>query len=95
MVMYGGTEMELGPAESVINNPKHPYTKALLASSPRFGSHYSQGRLSAIPGKVSDLGEDAAGCPFAPRCSRATEKCRSESPPLAEIEGHEVCCWNA
>jgi len=94
MVMYGGMEMELGLSESVVNNPKHPYTKALLASSPRFGSHYSQGRLSAIPGKVSDLGEDAAGCPFAPRCSRATEKCRESTPPLTNIEGHEVCCWN-
>jgi len=95
MVMYGGTEMEEGPSESVIGNPKHPYTKALLASSPRFGSHYSRGRLSAIPGRVSDPGEDTGGCPFAPRCSLATEKCRAEQPPLAEIDGHEVCCWNA
>jgi peptide/nickel transport system permease protein len=93
MVMYGGMEMEAGPSESVINNPKHPYTKALLASSPRFGSHYSTGRLSAIPGKVSEPGADEAGCPFAPRCTQAMEKCRAEQPALAEIEGHEVCCW--
>jgi len=94
LVMYGGMEMELGPSEDIINNPKHPYTRALLASSPRFGSHYSLGRLMAIPGKVSDPGTDIAGCPFAPRCSQATEKCRAESPPLSEIEGHEVGCWN-
>jgi peptide/nickel transport system permease protein len=93
MVMYGGMEMELGPSDDIVNNPKHPYTRALLASSPRFGSHYSQGRLSAIPGKVSDLGEDAVGCPFAPRCSQAAEKCRAETPPLSQIEGHEVYCW--
>jgi peptide/nickel transport system permease protein len=93
MVMYGGMEMELGPSDDIINNPKHPYTRALLASSPRFGSHYSLGRLSAIPGKVSDPGADAAGCPFAPRCSQATEQCHRETPSLANIEGHEVCCW--
>jgi peptide/nickel transport system permease protein len=93
MVMYGGMEMEAGPSESVINNPKHPYTKALLASSPRFGSHYSLGRLSAIPGKVSDPGEEIKSCPFAPRCSQATEKCGTEQPALTVIEGHEVCCW--
>jgi len=94
MVMYGGMEMELGPSEGIINNPKHPYTRALLASSPRFGSHYSQGRLSAIPGKVSDPGTDLTGCPFAPRCSQATEKCHETTPPLAKIEGHEVSCWH-
>jgi peptide/nickel transport system permease protein len=93
MVMYGGMEMELGPSEDIINNPKHPYTKALLASSPRFGSHYSKGRLSAIPGKVSDPGTDLKGCPFAPRCSLAAEKCLETTPPLSEIDGHEVACW--
>jgi peptide/nickel transport system permease protein len=94
MVMYGGMEMELGPSDGIINNPKHPYTRALLASSPRFGSHYSLGRLSAIPGKVSDSGTDLRGCPFAPRCSQAAEKCHETAPPLSKIEGHEVACWN-
>ncbi|MDR2576049.1 MAG: dipeptide/oligopeptide/nickel ABC transporter permease/ATP-binding protein [Treponema sp.] len=92
MVMYGGMEMELGPSETIISNPKHPYTRALLASSPRFGSHYSLGRLSAIPGKVSDPGTELTGCPFAPRCSQAAEKCHETTPPLVEIEGHEVGC---
>jgi peptide/nickel transport system permease protein len=94
MVMYGGMEMELGPSGGIVNNPKHPYTRALLASSPRFGSHYSKGRLSAIPGKVSDPGTDLTGCPFAPRCSQATEKCHKTTPPLTKIEGHEAVCWN-
>jgi len=93
MVMYGGMEMESGPSDEIISNPKHPYTKALLASSPRFGSHYSQGRLSAIPGKVSDPGTDLTGCPFAPRCSQATEKCHETTPQLSNIEGHEAACW--
>jgi len=94
MVMYGGMEMELGPSEDIINNPKHPYTRALLASSPRFGSHYSKGRLSAIPGRVSDPGTDLTGCPFAPRCTQATEKCHESTPPLSKIEGHEAACWH-
>jgi len=93
MVMYGGMEMEAAPSEEIINNPKHPYTKALLASSPRFGSHYSLGRLSAIPGKVSDPATEITGCPFAPRCSQAVEKCHQTTPPLSKIEGHEVGCW--
>jgi peptide/nickel transport system permease protein len=95
MVMYGGMEMELASSEDVINNPKHPYTRALLASSPRFGSHYSLGRLSAIPGKVSELGENETGCSFAPRCSQATDKCHTETPSLARIDGHEVFCWSS
>jgi peptide/nickel transport system permease protein len=93
MVMYGGMEMELGPSDDIINNPKHPYTRALLASSPRFGSHYSLGRLSAIPGKVSDPGTYLTGCPFAPRCTQAAEQCHATTPPLSKIESHEVCCW--
>ncbi|MCL2127933.1 MAG: dipeptide/oligopeptide/nickel ABC transporter ATP-binding protein, partial [Treponema sp.] len=91
MVMYGGMEMELAASDSILENPKHPYTKALLASSPGFGSHYTQGRLQAIPGKVSG-GEDP-GCPFAPRCALAANQCFAELPPLAKTGGGELRCW--
>jgi peptide/nickel transport system permease protein len=92
MVMYGGMLMESAAAADIIGSPQHPYTKALLASSPRFGSHYSQGRLPAIPGKVSDPAENAAGCPFAPRCSRAQPECFKTLPPLVTADGHELRC---
>ncbi|MDR1930444.1 MAG: dipeptide/oligopeptide/nickel ABC transporter permease/ATP-binding protein, partial [Treponema sp.] len=52
VVMYGGLVMESGPAADLIASPLHPYTRALLASSPAFGSHYSRERLYSIPGKV-------------------------------------------
>jgi peptide/nickel transport system permease protein len=92
MVMYGGMLMESGTAADIISNPKHPYTKALLASSPRFGSHYTQGRLPAIPGKVSDPAENVTGCSFAPRCSLAQPECHGTLPPLAVKDGHELRC---
>ncbi len=48
IVMFAGKIMERGKSSSIVNNPQHPYTKALLASSPKFGSHYSSSRLSCI-----------------------------------------------
>lgn len=68
--------MERGSSDKIMNNPKHPYTKALLASSPKFGTHYDDTRLKAIPGRVTDPANPEPGCPFAPRCSSATEECK-------------------
>ncbi|MCQ2248002.1 MAG: dipeptide/oligopeptide/nickel ABC transporter permease/ATP-binding protein [Treponema sp.] len=76
IVMYGGLIMESGTSEQITKSPRHPYTRALLASSPRFGTHYSDGNLTAIPGRVTDPANPEPGCPFAPRCSQATDKCR-------------------
>jgi peptide/nickel transport system permease protein len=92
MVMYGGMLMESGVSADIVSEPRHPYTKALLASSPRFGSHYSQGRLPAIPGKVSDPSQPEPGCPFAPRCTQAKPECSREIPPLALTDGRELRC---
>ncbi|WP_178843742.1 dipeptide/oligopeptide/nickel ABC transporter permease/ATP-binding protein [uncultured Treponema sp.] len=78
LVMYGGKIMERGESKTLYSSPKHPYTKALLASTPRFGMHYSRQRLLSIPGRVSDPSRPETGCPFAPRCSLATEQCRQE-----------------
>jgi len=82
MVMYGGLSMEGGSAGEITGNPRHPYTKALLAASPSFGSHYSKERLLTIPGKVSDPANPETGCPFAPRCSQAGPECTQAVPPL-------------
>jgi peptide/nickel transport system permease protein len=95
MVMYGGLAMESGSAAEITNNPRHPYTTALLAASPRFGSHYSKERLLTIPGKVSDPSNPESGCPFAPRCAKATAECTKENPQLQTKDGHELrCCMN-
>lgn len=76
IVMYGGLIMETGSSKEIIENPRHPYTKALLASSPKFGTSYRDHELHAISGRVTDPAKPEAGCPFAPRCSLASEKCR-------------------
>jgi peptide/nickel transport system permease protein len=92
MVMYGGLVMESGPAAAITRAPRHPYTQALLAASPRFGSHYSQGRLPTIPGKVSDPANPESGCPFAPRCGKAKDECAAAIPALSTADGRELRC---
>jgi peptide/nickel transport system permease protein len=83
MVMYGGLIMEAGTAEHISAAPRHPYTRALLAASPRFGSHHSRERLIPIPGKVVDPAKVEAGCPFAPRCAEALAECGGAIPALS------------
>ena len=90
LVMYGGLLMELNASKEIIARPRHPYTKALLASSPRFGSHYSQGRLPVIPGRPG--GHSDAGCPFAPRCAAAKPECFAQLPPIEKHETQEIRC---
>jgi peptide/nickel transport system permease protein len=105
LVMYGGLLMESGPtglfakggaAEGADGEADvgaaHPYTRSLLAASPRFGSHYSQGRLATIPGKVVDPSAPPPGCPFAPRCPRRRPACEGAIPPLTVGGEHEVRC---
>jgi len=95
LVMYGGLVMESAASETILSGAAHPYTKALLAASPRFGSHYSAERLKVIPGKVADPASPEPGCPFAPRCSEASsgEQCCGSIPLLVEIgEGHSFRC---
>ncbi len=86
IVMYGGLIMEKASSEEIMKNPRHPYTKALLAATPRFGTHYTTQRLVSIPGRVTDPAEPEKGCPFAPRCSFACEECFS---PLEADRGGE------
>jgi len=93
MVMYGGLAMESAPSETVSNGKSlHPYTRALLASSPRLGSHYSKEKLKIIPGKVIDPVNPGTGCPFAQRCTMAGTDCETAIPPLTDRDGHEVRC---
>ena len=76
IVMYGGKIMESGSSSQIMENSKNPYTKALLSSSPKFGTNYTTDALEAIPGKVADPANPEVGCPFAPRCSKADESCK-------------------
>jgi len=90
VVMYGGLVMESGSAKQILEHPRHPYTKALLASSPSFGHHYTDGPLISIPGKVTDPAEPEPGCPFEPRCSYARPECRRPDFTCPEMAGSEA-----
>ncbi|GAA4975539.1 ABC transporter ATP-binding protein [Yinghuangia aomiensis] len=95
-VMYAGRIAETGPAASVFARPRHPYTKALLDSTPSLDA--PQGRLAAIDGQPPDLRQELAGCPFAPRCAFATDLCGTEAPRRMPARGepaHTATCHHS
>lgn len=93
VVMYSGLILEEGSAEDVYNNPLHPYTRALLASIPQAGNHYSQAKLVPIEGAIPDPVNLPSGCPFAPRCRFCSGECTSGLPELKLLgNGHRYRC---
>ncbi|MEY9848710.1 ABC transporter ATP-binding protein [Streptacidiphilus sp. MAP5-3] len=78
-VMYAGRIAETGPAEALFEQPRHPYTAALLRSTPRLDA--PAGRLAAIQGQPPSLREELTGCLFAARCPFATQVCTEDLPP--------------
>ena len=81
-VLYAGRLVEEGPVETVLQDPRHPYTVGLLRCVPRGGVRKDHGRLDTIPGFLPSLGAELAGCVFADRCALADDRCRAEEPPL-------------
>jgi oligopeptide transport system ATP-binding protein len=93
IVMYAGFIVERGDVDEIYDQPRHPYTLALLRSLPRV-DHSSNEKLAVIPGLPPDLLELPRGCPFVRRCSFAVERCKLENPALEAIgPEHEVACW--
>jgi peptide/nickel transport system ATP-binding protein len=89
-VMYAGNVCEVADVKDLFDNPKHPYTKALLNSVPKFTQ---QGSLQAIPGSVPDLVTPPSGCRFHPRCPSCFDQCKNETPELQSIgRRHQVAC---
>ncbi|MFI5640753.1 ABC transporter ATP-binding protein [Streptomyces goshikiensis] len=82
-VMYAGRIVETGPADELFARPRHPYTAALLDSTPRLDA--PRGRLAAIEGRPPSLREELAGCPFAARCPYATDVCTRQAPALLPL----------
>ncbi|MEU9322034.1 ABC transporter ATP-binding protein [Streptomyces sp. NPDC048295] len=92
-VMYAGRIAESGPAQALFAQPRHPYTSALLASTPRLEA--PGGRLAAIDGRPPDLRQELHGCPFAARCPLATEICGRRTPEPLRAPGlpnHRAAC---
>ena len=102
-VMYAGRIVELGPTETILSDPAHPYTVGLLRSLPRL-DRPRQVALTPIEGSPPDLASDLRGCPFAPRCMWRLDRCSTDDPPLLTVggeragddtaSGHHVACHN-
>ncbi|UYT07588.1 ABC transporter ATP-binding protein [Treponema denticola] len=89
-IMYAGELMEIGSTETVLKNPKHPYTKALIESFP---SLYGEKKpLKSIEGFIPDLSQQYKGCIFAPRCKNAMDICKSHKPQKTEFKDGDVYC---
>jgi len=93
IVMYGGRVVETAPARDLYKSPRHPYTVGLMASVPRLDGDTSR-RLIPIDGQPPDLAHLPPGCAFAPRCRIATDRCRTERPPLEAVSSvHSKACF--
>jgi peptide/nickel transport system ATP-binding protein len=95
-VMYAGHIVEIAPVRDLYVNTSHPYTLGLLESIPTIEG--AQDRLIPIEGSPPDLIDVRPGCPFAPRCRFAVERCLEENPPLRRplteaAAQHASACW--
>ncbi len=84
LVMYGGTVMESGPAEAVLRDARHPYTRALLEARPQAGAPRGE-RLRAIAGAAAPARAEPRGCPFAGRCPFTMDACHDTPLPTIEL----------
>ncbi|MFM9941478.1 MAG: ABC transporter ATP-binding protein [Hyphomicrobiaceae bacterium] len=91
-VMYAGRIVETGPVEEVIRRARHPYTLGLLATRAH-GGRLEGRRLATIPGSPPDLASLPPGCAFAPRCTFAESRCRTDQPAAVEVgPEHQMRC---
>ncbi len=95
LIMYAGKLCEKASTSTIINEPKHPYTRMLVSTLPEVGVRYNDKRLTGIPGQPPSLLKPPTGCRFRARCPLAFAKC-AEEPPFVKVDtDHEVACWKA
>lgn len=93
LVMYAGKIIEVAEVVELFKNPKHPYTIGLLKSKPALGKNKDK-RLYSIPGQVPNPIGMPDSCYFSDRCEKVCDKCRTQIPPLIELNsGHSIACW--
>lgn len=94
-VMYLGNIMEIAGKKELFDNPRHPYTQALLEAIPVPDPDVPS-MTGALEGDVPSPIDPPAGCCFHTRCPHATDQCRAQRPALRDFgEGHGVACWHA
>ena len=93
LVMYLGLAVEQGAKEAIFERPLHPYTQALLASTPALGG--IQRARQMVKGELPSPLNVPRGCVFATRCPYVTDLCRAERPPLRSVGGRLVACHYA
>ena len=91
-VMYLGKIVELADARGLFSEPRHPYSRALLASVPVPDPSAARASRTPLQGDVPSAYAPPAGCRFHTRCPHARERCRAEEPPLVEAQGHATAC---
>lgn len=95
-IMYAGCLIEIGPAETIYRDPRHPYTEALLSSVPAPHPRLERARRRIVhQGELPNPLNPPAGCRYQSRCPLASDQCRRERPPLEEkAPGHMAACWH-
>lgn len=94
LVMYAGTCVESGTASEILLDPRHPYTQGLIACIPHLNRNGGRPTelLREIPGMVPAIGTVKTGCPFAPRCELADQKCSVQRPRFVHFKGRGAAC---
>jgi dipeptide transport system ATP-binding protein len=94
LVLYLGRPAEQGPADAILARPAHPYTRALLASTPA-ADPARRGQRQPLGGEVPSPLDPPPGCAFHTRCPYATDRCRAERPVPRPVDGRQVACHHA
>ena len=95
LVMYLGHTVEHGEKNAIFDRPLHPYTQALLASTPGLAGGGQSRQRTVLTGELPSPLNPPAGCVFSTRCPHATQQCRSQRPALQALRGRMVACFEA